>query len=89
MSELLIELFSEEMPPNLQISARAQFKKLLNEEISSLNLKYKNFEVYSTPTRLTVFISGLPNKIKILASEISQSVHALSLRLLSPEEETN
>ena len=70
MSELLIELFSEEMPPNLQISARAQFKKLLNEEISSLNLKYKNFEVYSTPTRLTVFISGLPNKIKILASEI-------------------
>ena len=26
---------------------------------------------------------------KILASEISQSVHALSLRLLSPEEETN
>ena len=70
MSELLIELFSEEMPPNLQISARTQFKKLLNEEISSLNLKYKIFEVYSTPTRLTVFISGLPNKIKILPSEI-------------------
>ena len=32
MSELLIELFSEEMPPNLQISARAQFKKLLNSK---------------------------------------------------------
>tara|TARA_B100000945_G_scaffold314937_1_gene313313 strand:- start:547 stop:2601 length:2055 start_codon:yes stop_codon:yes gene_type:complete len=70
MSELLIELFSEEMPPNLQINARIQLKKLLSEEFSSLNLKYKNFEVYSTPTRLTVFISDLPNKIKILPSDI-------------------
>ena len=61
MSELLVELFSEEMPPNLQINARTQFKKLLSEELSSLNLKYKAFEVYSTPTRLTVFISDLPN----------------------------
>ena len=70
MAELLIELFTEEMPPNLLISARTQFKKLLNEEISSLNLKYKTFEVYSTPTRLTIFISDLPIKIKILPSEI-------------------
>ena len=70
MSELLIELFSEEMPPNLQINARTQFKKFLQEEISSLNLKYKTFEVYSTPTRLTTSILGLSNKIKILPSEI-------------------
>ena len=39
MSELLIELFSEEMPPNLQISARAQFKKLLNEVRRYLDLR--------------------------------------------------
>ena len=70
MSELIIELFSEEMPPNLQINARNQFKKLFSENLSTLNLKYKNFEVYSTPTRLTIFIHGLPNKIKILSSEI-------------------
>ena len=30
MSELLIELFSEEMPPNLQINARNQFKKFFD-----------------------------------------------------------
>ena len=70
MSELLIELFSEEMPPNLQISARTQFKRLFTESLSSLNLKHKVFEVYSTPTRLVVFISGLPNKIKILPTEV-------------------
>ena len=70
MSELLIELFSEEMPPNLQINARTQLKKLFSEELSSLNLRYKDFEFYSTPTRLTVFISGLPSKIKVLSSEV-------------------
>ena len=70
MSELLIELFSEEMPPNLQIGARTQFKRLFTESLSSLNLKHKVFEVYSTPTRLVVFISGLPNKIKILPTEV-------------------
>ena len=70
MSELLIELFSEEMPPNLQINARNQMRKLFSEELSLLNLKHKDFEIYSTPTRLTIFISGLPSKIKVLPSEI-------------------
>ena len=58
------------MPPNLQINARTQLKKLFSEELSSLNLRYKDFEFYSTPTRLTVFISGLPSKIKVLSSEV-------------------
>ena len=70
MSELLIELFTEEMPPNLQINARNQFKKLFSENLASLNLKYKNFDIYSTPTRLTAFIVGLSDKIKILSSEV-------------------
>ena len=70
MSELLIEIFSEEIPPNLQINARLQIKKILIEELSSINLKYKDIQVYSTPTRLTIFISGLPKKNKILPSEV-------------------
>ncbi len=70
MSELLIELFSEEMPPNLQINARNQLKKLFCEELSLVNLSYKSLDLYSTPTRLTIFISGLPNKIKVLPSEV-------------------
>ena len=70
MSELLIEFFSEEIPPNLQISARNQFQKLLVDKLSEEKFKYDNFEIHSTPTRLTICISGLPNKIKILPAEI-------------------
>ena len=70
MSELFIEFFSEEIPPNLQISARNQLKKSLDENLIESNLKYKNFEIYSTPTRIAACISGLPDKIKILPAEI-------------------
>ena len=70
MSELFIELYSEEIPPKLQISARTQFEKLLNDELSNLNLNFKNFAVYSTPTRLSVIVKNLQDKIRIPSSEI-------------------
>ena len=70
MSELFIEFFSEEIPPSLQISARNQFQKILIDKLSEANLKYNNFEIYSTPTRIAACISGLPDKIKILPAEI-------------------
>ena len=70
MSELFVELYSEEMPPNLQISARRQLEKLLSKNLFSLNIKYKNLLTYSTPTRLTAFVSNLPEKIKTPATEV-------------------
>ena len=44
MSELLIELFSEEIPSNLQINARRQLEKLLSANLISLNLNYKSLK---------------------------------------------
>ena len=82
MSELLIELFSEEIPPNLQINARTQLKKLFIEEFSSMNLKYKILEIYSTPTRLVIFVSGLPNTIKLLSSEIKGPKVGVSKKII-------
>ena len=58
------------MPPNLQISARIQLQKLLSKNLSSMNLKYKDLVTFSTPTRLTAFVSNLPDKIKIPATEV-------------------
>ena len=69
MSELLIELFSEEMPPNLQINARNQFESLLKEELKTLSLKFDSIQAFSTPTRITILIPDLPKKIKILPYE--------------------
>ena len=70
MSELLIELFSEEIPSNLQINARKQLENLLKQNLSSSNLEPKTLEIFSTPTRLAIFITGLPKIIKIPPTEI-------------------
>ena len=63
MSEFFIELFSEEIPSNLQKSARKNtldnFKKLFE----SNNISFKKSFSYSVPNRLIVVFEGLPNKI--------------------------
>jgi len=64
MAELLLELYSEEIPPQLQISARSQIKQFIENTFKEENIKYKELSVYSSPTRLTLFIKDLAEKIK-------------------------
>ena len=70
MAELLLELYSEEIPPQLQITARSQIKQFIQNSFEENNLKYKELSVYSSPTRLTLFIKDIPEKIKSEVKEI-------------------
>jgi glycyl-tRNA synthetase beta chain len=70
MAELLLELYSEEIPPQLQIAARSQIKQYIENSFKEENLKYKELSVYSSPTRLTIFTKDLTENIKIEAKEI-------------------
>jgi glycyl-tRNA synthetase beta chain len=70
MAELLLELYSEEIPPQLQIAARSQIKIFIENSFKEVNLKYRELLVYSSPTRLTLFIEDLAEKIKTEAKEI-------------------
>jgi len=70
MAELLLELYSEEIPPQLQIAARSQIKQLIENAFEEENIKYKELYVYSSPTRLTLLVEDLTEKIKIKAKEI-------------------
>ncbi len=70
MAELLLELYSEEIPPKLQIAARSQIKNFIENSFKDDSIKYKELLVYSSPTRLMVFINNLAEKIKIEAREI-------------------
>ena len=53
MAELLLELYSEEIPPQLQIAARSQIKQFIESSFKEDSIKYKELLVYSSPTRLT------------------------------------
>ncbi len=70
MAEFLLELYSEEIPPQLQISARSQIKIFIENTFKEENIKYKELSVYSSPTRLTLYIKNLAEKIKTEAIEI-------------------
>ncbi len=70
MAELLLELYSEEIPPQLQIAARSQIKQFIENFFKENNIKFNELSVYSSPTRLTIFTKDLAEKIKIEAKQI-------------------
>ncbi len=70
MAELILELYSEEIPPQLQIEARYQIKQFVENSLKANNIKYKELSVFSSPTRLTLLVKDLVEKIKTEAKEI-------------------
>ncbi len=70
MAELLLELYSEEIPPQLQIGARTQLKEFVENSFKENEIKYKDLSVYSSPTRLVLLANDLAENIKVVAKEI-------------------
>tara|TARA_B100000963_G_scaffold267083_1_gene235297 strand:+ start:1524 stop:3578 length:2055 start_codon:yes stop_codon:yes gene_type:complete len=70
MPEFLLELYSEEIPPQLQINARNQLKQHLEKFFEEEGIQHKDCLEYSCPTRLSIYIKGIPEKIKIKAKEV-------------------
>ena len=70
MAELLLELYSEEIPPQLQISARSQVKEFIERSFKEDSIKYKELSIYSSPTRITLVAKDLPLQIKTEVKEI-------------------
>ena len=66
MAELLLELYSEEIPPQLQIAARSQIKQYIENSFKEENLKYKFLRIIEgdQETILGFPIQDLIKKIK-------------------------
>ncbi|RCW80791.1 glycine--tRNA ligase subunit beta [Paracoccus lutimaris] len=59
MADLLIELFSEEIPARMQARAREDLKKLVTDGLVEAGLTYTGAGAFSTPRRLTLTVQGL------------------------------
>ena len=70
MSDFFLELYSEEIPHGLQIHARKQIHELIFKELNENNIKFKGFDVFSTPKRLVVFIENITLNQKIESQEV-------------------
>ncbi|MEY4982335.1 MAG: hypothetical protein RIR62_601, partial [Pseudomonadota bacterium] len=59
MPDLLIELFSEEIPARMQAKAREDLKKIVTDGLVEAGLTYASAGAFSTPRRLVLAVEGL------------------------------
>ncbi|MCC7045199.1 MAG: glycine--tRNA ligase subunit beta [Alphaproteobacteria bacterium] len=69
MPELLLELFSEEIPARMQARAAEDLKRLVTERLAAAGLTFGKADAYVTPRRLALVVEGLPHQTADVAEE--------------------
>ncbi|UJX44554.1 glycine--tRNA ligase subunit beta [Xanthobacter sp. YC-JY1] len=62
MPDLLLELFSEEIPARMQAQAADALKKLVTDALVERGLLYEGAKAFVTPRRLALAVHGLPGR---------------------------
>ena len=60
MPDLLLELFSEEIPARMQRQAAEDLRRLVTDALVERNLLYEGAHAFVTPRRLALHVVGLP-----------------------------
>lgn len=60
MPDLLLELFSEEIPARMQRKAAEDLRRLVTDALVERGLVYEGAKAFATPRRLALHIAGLP-----------------------------
>jgi glycyl-tRNA synthetase beta chain len=63
MTELLLELYSEEIPALMQSRAEQVFKRLFSDAFFSKNISFKDLQIFSGPCRITIYAQGIGAEI--------------------------
>ncbi|WP_035617613.1 glycine--tRNA ligase subunit beta [Hyphomonas johnsonii] len=69
MADLLLEIFSEEIPARMQAKAEADLGKALGDALTGAGLAFDALETASGPRRLSVNVTGLPVKSADVSEE--------------------
>ena len=60
MPDLLLELFSEEIPARMQARAAEDLSKLVTDRLVAAGLVYEGAKAFATPRRLALAVQGVP-----------------------------
>jgi len=60
MPDLLLELFSEEIPARMQARAGEDLRKAVTDGLVTAGLAYEGAKAFATPRRLTLAVTGIP-----------------------------
>ncbi|MFZ1894386.1 MAG: glycine--tRNA ligase subunit beta [Rhodoplanes sp.] len=69
MPDLLLELFSEEIPARMQARAAEDLRRLVTERLVEAGLVYEGAKAFVTPRRLALFVQGVPARQPDLREE--------------------
>ena len=69
MPDLLLELFSEEIPARMQARAADDLKKLVTDRLVAAGLVYEGAKAFATPRRLALTVQGVPARQPDLKEE--------------------
>ena len=69
MPDLLLELFSEEIPARMQRKAAGDLKKMITDGLVDAGLTYEAATAYWTPRRLALSVEGLDAASKPVREE--------------------
>jgi glycyl-tRNA synthetase beta chain len=69
MPDLLLELFSEEIPARMQGRAADDLKKLVTDRLVEAGLVYEGSKAFATPRRLALVVQGIPARQPDLKEE--------------------
>jgi glycyl-tRNA synthetase beta chain len=70
MPDLLLELFSEEIPARMQRGAARDLERLMAGALSDHGLLFEGIKAFCGPRRLTLAITGLPARQRDVREEI-------------------
>ena len=69
MPELLLELFSEEIPARMQAKAADDLRRMVTDKLVAEGLVYEGAKAFVTPRRLTLTVHGIPARQPDLKDE--------------------
>src|ERR1700749_5320715 len=69
MPDLLLELFSEEIPARMQARAADDLKAIATGKLVDAGLVYEGAKAFATPRRLALTVQGLPARQPDLREE--------------------
>jgi glycyl-tRNA synthetase beta chain len=69
MPDLLLELFSEEIPARMQARAAEDLRRMVTDKLVAEGLVYEGAKAFATPRRLTLTVHGIPARQSDLKEE--------------------
>src|SRR6202140_829912 len=69
MPDLLLELFSEEIPARMQAKAVDDLRRMVTDKLVAEGVVYEGAKAFATPRRLTLTVHGIPARQSDLKEE--------------------